>query len=140
MRISDWSSDVCSSDLNSAAQIDRHGNMNITAIGDYERPKVRLVGCLAQPEHFAFVRRPYVVMDLDRRSFVEKVDFITSVGYLDGGASREAAGLGPGGPRYVITDKAIFDFTPDPREMRLRSLHPGASRSEEHTSALPSPL
>src|SRR3546814_7337633 len=76
-------------------------------------------------------------MDLDRRSFVEKVDFITSVGYLDGGASREAAGLGPGGPRYVITDKAIFDFTPDTREMRLRSLHPGV-RSEEHTSELQS--
>src|SRR3546814_14241543 len=69
-------------------------------------------------------------MDLDRRSFVEKVDFITSVGYLDGGASREAAGLGPGGPRYVIPDKASFDFTPDTREMRLRSLHPGVSVHE----------
>src|SRR5690606_214675 len=47
--------------FNSAAQIDRYGNMNITAIGDYRKPKVRLVGCLAQPEHAAFVRRPYVV-------------------------------------------------------------------------------
>lgn len=116
--------DVC---FNSAAQIDRYGNMNITVIGDYRNPKVRLVGCLAQPEHAAFVRRPYVVMDLDRRSFVEKVDFITSVGHLHGGRSREEAGLQPGGPRYVVTDKAIFDFTPETKEMRLRSLHPGVS-------------
>jgi len=117
--------------FNSAAQIDRHGNLNITAIGDYERPRVRLVGCLAQPEHLAFVRRPLLVMDLDRRTFVEKVDFITSVGFLDGGDARERAGLEPGGgPRFVVTDKAIFDFTPDTRELRLVSLHPGVSLDE----------
>lgn len=116
--------DVC---FNSAAQIDRHGNMNITAIGDYRNPKVRLVGCLAQPEHAAFVRRPFVVMDLDKRSFVESVDFITSVGHLHGGNSRQEAGLAPGGPRYVVTDKAIFDFTPDTKELRLKSVHPGVS-------------
>jgi glutaconate CoA-transferase subunit B len=119
--------DVC---FNSAAQLDRYGNMNITAIGDYLNPKVRLVGCLAQPEHFAFVRRPYVVMDLDKRSFVEKVDFITSVGYLRGGTSRRDAGLGEGGPRFVVTNKAIFDFTPDSREIRLASLHPGVTLEE----------
>ncbi|MYZ47034.1 CoA-transferase subunit beta [Propylenella binzhouense] len=116
--------DVC---FNSAAQIDRHGNMNITAIGDRDRPKVRLVGALAQPDHAAFVRRPYIVMDLDRRSFVERVDFVTSVGHLDGGTSREAAGLAPGGPHRVVTDLAVFDFTPETREMRLVSLHPGVA-------------
>ena len=119
--------DVC---FNSAAQLDRYGNMNITAIGDYRHPKVRLVGCLAQPEHFAFVERPYVLMDLDKRSFVEQVDFITSVGYLKGGTSRRDAGLGEGGPRFVVTDKAIFDFTPDTREIRLASLHPGITLEE----------
>jgi Acyl CoA:acetate/3-ketoacid CoA transferase, beta subunit len=119
--------DVC---FNSAAQIDRYGNMNITAIGDYSQPKVRLVGCLAQPEHAAFVRRPYIVVDLDKRTFVEKVDFITSVGHLNGGSSRVEAGLEPGGPQLVVTDKAVFDFTPDEKEMRLASLHPGVSLEE----------
>jgi len=75
--------------FDSAPQIDRYGNMNITAIGDYKKPKVRLVGCLAQPDHFAFIKRPIIITDLKKRTFVEKVDFITSVGYLDGGDSRE---------------------------------------------------
>ena len=119
--------DVC---FDSAAQIDRFGNLNITAIGDYRDPKVRLVGCLAQPEHFAFVPRPIVVVDLDRRVFVEAVDFITSVGHLRGGRSREEAGLSPGGPQLVVTDKAIFDFEPGSRQMRLRSLHPGVMAEE----------
>lgn len=116
--------------FNSAAQLDRYGNMNITAIGDYRKPKVRLVGSLAQPEHFAFVRRPILLMDLDARSFVEKVDFITSAGHLSGGNSRHEAGLGEGGPALVVTDKAIFDFAEDTREMRLKSLHPGVTKDE----------
>ena len=116
--------------FNSAAQLDRFGNMNITAIGDYRNPKVRLVGCLAQPEHFAFVRRPLLLMDLHPRSFVEKVDFITSVGHLAGGDSRRQAGLGEGGPALVVTDKAVFDFAEGTREMRLKSLHAGVSVDE----------
>lgn len=113
--------------FNSAAQIDRFGNLNITAIGDYRSPDVRLVGSLAQPEHLAFVRRPYLVCDLDKRSFVEKVDFITSVGYLNGGTSRLEAGLDEGGPKLVVTDKATFDFEPTSKAMRLASLHPGVT-------------
>lgn len=116
--------------FNSAAQIDRFGNLNITAIGDYRNPDVRLVGSLAQPEHLAFVRRPYLVCDLDKRTFVEKVDFITSVGYLNGGTSRIDAGLDEGGPQLVVTDKAIFDFEPASKAMRLVSLHPGVSLEE----------
>lgn len=116
--------------FNSAAQLDRYGNMNITAIGHYRKPKVRLVGSLAQPEHFAFVRRPILLMDLDARSFVEKVDFITSAGHLTGGESRRRAGLGEGGPSLVVTDKAVFDFAEDSREMRLKSLHPGVGKGE----------
>lgn len=119
--------DVC---FNSAAQIDRYGNMNITAIGDYAQPKVRLVGCLAQPEHAAFVRRPYIVADLSSRAFVQEVDFITSVGHYKGGDSRTQAGLAPGGPIYVVTDKAIFDFEPETKHMRLASLHPGVTLEE----------
>lgn len=116
--------------FNSAAQLDRYGNMNITAIGDYRQPSVRLVGCLAQPEHFAFVRRPILLMDLGSRSFIEKVDFITSVGHKSGGSSRRDSGLAEGGPVLVVTDKAIFDFTEDTREMRLKSLHSGVRKED----------
>jgi glutaconate CoA-transferase subunit B len=119
--------DMC---FDSAAQIDRHGNLNITAIGDYRHPKVRLVGCLAQTEHFAFVARPVVVVDLDRRTFVEEVDFITSVGHVSRGRSREELGLPGGGPHRVVTDKAVFDFDPASKQMRIASLHPGVTLEE----------
>lgn len=116
--------------FDSAPQIDRFGNMNITAIGDYKKPKVRLVGCLAQPDHFAFVKRPIILTDLKRRTFIEKVDFITSVGYLDGGDSRIRAGLRPYGPWKVITDKCILNFDNENKEMQLESLHPGVTLEE----------
>jgi len=116
--------------FDSASQIDQFGNMNITAIGDYKKPKVRLVGCLAQPDHFAFVKRPIILTDLKKRTFVEKVDFITSVGYLDGGDSRVKAGLKPYGPWKVITDKCILNFENEKRKMQLESIHPGITLEE----------
>lgn len=119
--------DVC---FDSAPQIDKFGNLNITAIGEYRRPKARLIGCLAQPDHLAFVSRPIVLADLRKRTFVERVDFITSVGYLDGGDSRIKAGLAPGGPWKVITDKAVFGFHPETKEMQVQSLHPGVTLEE----------
>jgi len=119
--------DVC---FDSAPQIDRFGNLNITAIGEYRRPTARLIGCLAQTDHLAFVKRPIVLTDLRKRAFVARVDFITSVGYLDGGTSRETAGLDPGGPWRVITDKAVFGFHPETKEMQLLSVHPGVTLEE----------
>ena len=116
--------------FDSASQIDQYGNMNITAIGDYKKPKVRLVGCLAQPDHFAFVKRPIILTDLKKRTFVEKVDFITSVGYLDGKDSRVKAGLKPYGPWKVITDKCILNFENEERKMQLESVHPGITLEE----------
>jgi glutaconate CoA-transferase subunit B len=116
--------------FDSAPQVDKYGNLNITAIGEYKKPKVRLVGCLAQPDHFAFVRRPIILTDLAKRAFVEHVDFVTSVGYLEGGDSREKAGLWPGGPWKVITDKCVFNFSTPTREMQLESLHPGVTLEE----------
>lgn len=107
----------------SAAQIDAHGNTNITCIGDHDRPRVRLVGCLAQTELLAFTRRAIILMDLSPRAFVERVDFVTSPGYLTGGDARRAAGIPGGGPELVVTDKAIFDFEPETKRMRLRSVH-----------------
>ena len=116
--------------FDSAPQIDQYGNLNITAIGEYKRPKVRLVGCLAQPDHFAFVKRPIIVTDLKKRTFVEKVDFITSVGYLNGGNSRVEAGLLPYGPWKIITEKCIFNFDNEQKKMQIESLHPGVTLEE----------
>jgi glutaconate CoA-transferase subunit B len=114
----------------SAPQVDRFGNLNITEIGGEEEPKKRLVGCLAQTEHLAFIKRPIIVTDLKKRSFVEKVDFITSLGYLDGGDSRARLGLPGPGPYMVVTDKALFDFHPETKHMRLKSVHPGITLNE----------
>ena len=114
----------------SAAQIDRFGNLNITAIGPHHAPKVRLVGCLAQPEHLAYVRKPIVIVDMKPRTFVAEVDFITSVGHYKGGDSRKQLRLPGGGTHLVITDKAIFDFQSESRTMQLQSLHPGVSLDE----------
>ena len=115
----------------SAPQVDRYGNLNITEIGTSgEPPKVRLVGCLAQTEHLGFIRRPIVVTDLSRRSFVERVDFVTSFGHARDGETRDGLGLSGPGPELCITDKAIFDFRTPDRSMRLRSVHPGSSVEE----------
>lgn len=116
----------------SAPQVDRYGNLNITAIGgeDDGPPKVRLVGCLAQTEHLAFIRRPIIVTDLTRRAFVERVDYVTSLGHSRDGVSRDTFNLPGPGPELCITDKAIFDFCTPSGEMRLRSLHPGVTIEE----------
>jgi glutaconate CoA-transferase subunit B len=67
-----------------------------------------------------------ILADLDRRVFVPEVDYVSGVGWLKGGRSREEAGIDiGGGPQLVFTDKAIFDFAPETRRMRLKSLHPG---------------
>lgn len=110
----------------SAAQVDRHGNLNITAIGQQNSPTVRLVGSLAQPEHLAFVRKPIIVVDLSPRVFVEHVDYVTSFGHSADKGSRTELGYTTPGPALVVTDACTFDFTAS-GEMRLRSLHPGVS-------------
>ncbi len=110
-----------------AAQIDRFGNLNITCIGDYRRPKVRLVGTLAQPELMAFPKRTIILMDQTARAFVPRVDFRTSAGYLEGGDSRQRAGLGPNGPIAVVSNLCIMDFDERTKAMRVRSLHRGVT-------------
>jgi len=115
----------------SAAQVDKYGNLNITRInGPDGHIKVRLIGCLAQPEHLAFVRKPIIVVDMHRRLFVENVDYVTSFGHRRGEVKREHYGLSGPGPQICVTDKAIFDFKGEGSAMRLRSLHPGVSLDE----------
>src|SRR5437870_9650961 len=92
------------------AQIDRHGNLNTTVIGDYGAPAVRLPGSGGACEIAIHARRLLYIMRLTKRAFVERLDFRTSPGYLEGGEARQALGMPGGGPQVVITDKAIFDF------------------------------
>lgn len=108
----------------SAPQIDRHGNLNITEVNSGDRD-VRLVGTLAQPEHYAFVQRPIVVADLSPRTFVDSVDFITSFGFGAGGGRRAALGYATPGPHLVVTDLCVFDFFDE--QMRLIEVYPGVS-------------
>ena len=77
----------------SAAQIDQYGNCNIVCIGDYYKPRVRLIGPINQPGHFSQFGREIVILDHDPRNFVERVDFVSGAGYLDGPGARERAGL-----------------------------------------------
>jgi glutaconate CoA-transferase subunit B len=109
------------------AQIDAFGNLNSTQIGiDHARPTVRLPGSGGANDLASLCWRILVVTNHDPRRFVEKVDFITTPGYLTGPGAREAAGLPPGtGPYRVITDLAIMGYHEQTRRMEILSLHPG---------------
>jgi glutaconate CoA-transferase subunit B len=111
------------------AQIDMYGNLNSTMIGDdYNKPKVRLPGSGGAGDLATNCWRLIVITPHEKRRLVEKVDFITSPGYLAGGDSREKAGLPPGsGPYRIITDLAIMDFEEKSKRMRVKSLHPGVT-------------
>jgi len=110
-----------------AAQIDKYANINSTVIGDYNRPKVRLPGAGGAQEIAAFCGEVLIALRHNHRAFVNKLDFLTSGGYFEGGDSRQKLGLPGKGPTNVITDLGIL--TPDPvtKELTLTSLHPGIS-------------
>ncbi len=101
------------------AQIDRFGNLNTTVVGDYANPKVRLPGSGGACEIAINAKKILMVMRLKRRAFVEKLDFCTSPGHLDGRDARQKLGLPGGGPELVITDRALLNFDNDEREMTL---------------------
>lgn len=106
------------------AQVDRYGNINSTVIGDYLRPKVRLPGSGGACEIAALAKRVVITIGNSKRTLPERVDFVTSPGYLGGGRDRERLGLA-GGPDLVITDMGVYRFDPETREMVLASIHPG---------------
>ena len=110
-----------------AAQIDRFGNLNSTVIGDYSHPSVRLPGAGGAPEIATYAREVLVIMKQTPRSFVERLDFRTSCGYLGGGGERAASGCPGGGPKAVITDFGVLRPHPDTQELELAALYPGAS-------------
>lgn len=107
------------------AQIDRYGNINTTVVGDYAHPKVRLPGSGGACEIAILAKKVLVMAPQTRRTFPEKVDFVTSPGFLDGPGRREAFGMPGGGPSAVITNLGCYEFVEG--EMTLVSLHPGCT-------------
>src|SRR3954452_4113418 len=113
-----------------AAQIDRFANINTTVVGDYEHPKVRLPGAGGAPEIAASCGEVIVIVLQSSRAFVEKVDFVTSVGHGDGAGARERLGLRGKGPTKVITDLGILEPDPETKELVLTHVHEGASAEQ----------
>jgi glutaconate CoA-transferase subunit B len=111
----------------SAAQIDRFGNLNSTVIGDYSAPKVRLPGGGGAPEIAASCRETVVMLEHTPRAFVERLDFVTTVGYGDGPGAPERYGLTGRGVTAVITDLAVLEPDPATCELTLTAVHPGVT-------------
>ena len=113
------------------AQIDAYGNLNTTVIGPHDRPKVRLPGSGGGNDVGSQCWRTIAILRHDRQRFVEKVDFITTPGYLIGPGSREAAGLPPGtGPYRVVTNLAILGYHAESKRMMLLATQPGVSADQ----------
>jgi glutaconate CoA-transferase, subunit B len=110
-----------------AAQIDRHANLNSTVIGDYGHPKTRLPGAGGAPEIAAACGEVIVVASHARRTFVERLDFITTVGHGDGPGARERLGFRGRGPTAVITDMGVLEPDRDTLELVLTQTHPGTA-------------
>lgn len=111
------------------AQIDRYGNLNSSYIGDPEKPAIRLPGT-GGGNDISSLTQMIVAMKHEKRRFVDKVDFITSPGFIDGGSSRVDSGLIAGGMFRVVTDLAILGFDDKTKEMEVLALHPGVDADE----------
>ena len=111
------------------AEIDRFGNLNTTVIlgteGTYARPKVRLPGSGGANDIASSALRTVIMMRLQKGKFVNRVQFLTSPGYLAGPGEREKAGLHGNGPVMVVTERCIFGFDEKTKEMYLMKLYPG---------------
>ncbi|HWP26368.1 MAG TPA: CoA-transferase subunit beta [Xanthobacteraceae bacterium] len=110
------------------AQIDRFANLNTTVIGPYDKPKVRLPGGGGAPEIAISCGEIFIIMAQSKRSFVPKLDFVTSLGHGEGGTHRARLGITSKGPTKLITDLAVFEPDPDSKELTVVALHPGVTR------------
>jgi glutaconate CoA-transferase subunit B len=113
-----------------AAQIDRHGNLNSTVIGDYDHPKVRLPGAGGAPEIAASCRDTLVMLRQTPRAFVEQLDFRSTVGHGEGAGSRERLGFQGRGVTAVITDLGVLEPDTETRELALTRVHAGVTLDE----------
>jgi glutaconate CoA-transferase subunit B len=111
-----------------AAQVDKFANVNTTIVGgDYLHPKVRLPGAGGAPEIASAAKEVFIIIEQSTRTFVERCDFITSAGYLDGYDARAKSGARGAGPTVVITDLGILRPDPVSKELTLVALHPGVT-------------
>lgn len=109
------------------SQIDKYGNLNTSIIGVVDKPRARLPGGGGGNDIMSSASRLIITMPHEKKRFVEKVDFVTSPGYLTGDDSRERAGLIFGGPSKVVTNLAILGFDERSKRMRVVALHFGTS-------------
>lgn len=107
-------------------ETDQYGNLNTSLVGDPRGQFRHMVGSGGANDIASSARRTIIIIRHEQRKLRQAISFVTSPGYLSGGTSRQDAGL-PGGPSRVITDKAIFGFHPETKQMMLRSIHPGIS-------------
>jgi glutaconate CoA-transferase subunit B len=119
--------DVC---FLGVGQIDKFGNLNTTVIGDYYNPTMRLPGSGGASDFIAYSKK--TVLTMRGGEFVNKLDYFTSPGYLDGGDSRDKSGLFPkgSGPSMLLTTKGVFRFDPETRELYLAQIHPRVTLEE----------
>lgn len=108
-----------------AAQVDRYANLNSTVIGDYARPTTRLPGAGGAPEIAAGCREVVVIAPHSPRTFVERLDFVTTVGHGSGAGDRERLGLRGAGPTAVITDLGVLEPDSETKELTLTHVHQG---------------
>ena len=111
------------------AQIDRYGNLNSSFIGSPENPSVRLPGT-GGGNDISSLTQMIVAIKHEKRRFVEKVDFVTSPGFLTGNSTRHDTGLISGGMYRVVTDLAIMEFDEKTKSMKVEALHPGVTAEE----------
>lgn len=116
--------DVC---FLGVAQVDKFGNVNTTVIGDYHKPSLRLTGSGGAADFLSYSKR--TILTMRGGQFVEKLDYLTSPGYLDGGDSRDRSGLFPSGsgPTMLLSTKGVFKFHPETKELYLAQIHPGVT-------------
>lgn len=112
------------------AQIDRFANLNTTVIGAYDRPKVRLPGGGGAPEIATNCGEIFITMAMGTRAFVDRLPFITSIGYGTGGDARARLGVKTKGPTRVITDLCVMEPDPETKELTVVSIHPGVTQEE----------
>lgn len=114
------------------AQIDQYGNINSTMIGkDHKAPKVRFPGSGGANDLGSLCWKTMMITPQDPRRFTEKIDFVTTPGYLTGPGAREEAGLpADSGPYKVITNLCVIGFDEETKRMKVESMHPGITREK----------
>lgn len=116
------------------AQVDRFGNLNSTVIGSYASPKVRLPGAGGAPEIASNCHQTFIIMKQSNRSFVDKIDFLTTLGHGLTGRERRELGIRTSGPTLLVTDLCIMRPEPETHELIVTTLHPGVTREDVITN------